>query len=389
MSRSVCTVLEAGHEELVASFERFIKRELVPLAAEYPESGDPPSPDIRDYVRRRSAQLGFYACEYPEADGGVGAPLVTSVMLRHAAGRSGCHLAPLALAGVEGPSRLLLQGTQWQREHYLAPLVRAEKTRCMAMTEPESGSDGFAMATTAVRDNDIWVINGRKMFISNADRADFTIVLAKTSSHDGVTGSTAFIVDAGTPGMRIGQHFTGMAGDPIFELIFDNVRVPETAAIGGTDGLDAGLEQAMIALPSIRVLLAADCNGIAESALQLAIQFAQQRYAFGQPIAAYQHVQEHVVTSRAEVECAKLLTLACARLIDEGADAPEHASLAKLIASETAVRVVERAVRVHGATAWVRGHPLERLYRHVRMMTIVDGTSEIQKVIIARAMGLS
>jgi alkylation response protein AidB-like acyl-CoA dehydrogenase len=388
MSTSPCAALEAGHQELADSFERFITRELVPLAAEHPESGDSPPSDISDYVRQRSAQLGFYACDYPESVGGSGAPLIAFVMLHHVAGRSGCHLAPYALARVEGPSKLLLCGTQKQREHYLAPLVRGEKTRCVAMTEPGGGSDGFTMATSAVPRDGGWVINGRKVFISNADRAGFAVVFAATSDRGGTAGSTAFVIDTGTPGLRVGQRFTGMSGDPLFELVLDDVWVSGEAILGGPDGLNAAGRQGMHALAQARIALAAECNGIAEHALRLAVRYAQERKVFGQQIGTYQHVQEHLVASRVELESAKLLTMACARLLDEGADAPENAALAKLVASETAVRTVERALRVHGATAWIRGHPLERLYRYVRMTTIVDGTSEIQKVIIARSMGL-
>ncbi|MFI5983389.1 acyl-CoA dehydrogenase family protein [Streptomyces sp. NPDC051555] len=400
-------VLEGEHGELTDSFRSFIARELVPLAAELPEDCDLPPTELRDWVRRRSAALGFYAGDHPEELGGSDVPFSAVVQLHHAAGASGCPLAPYALAGSDGPSPLLRAGTPTQIERYLAPLVRGEALRCLALTEPDAGSDAFSLATTARRTGDGgWTLSGRKTFVSHADRADFALVVA-TVPFDGeggeggegregrpsgthpVGGPTAFIVPMDTPGLRIGQRFAGMSGEPLFELLLDGVRLGADAVVGGEPGIGAALGQGMDSLSRGRLVVAAQCNGIAEYALELGVAHARERRAFGARIGSYQHVQEHLVTSRAEVEAAKLLTLACARLVDGGTELPEHAALAKLTSSETAVRVVDRSLRVHGAGGWVRGHPLEFLYRHVRMMTIIEGTSEIQKVIVARAMGLA
>ncbi|GCD47804.1 acyl-CoA dehydrogenase family protein [Streptomyces paromomycinus] len=385
MSSCPSSVLEADHRELTASFEAFIRKELVPLAADLPEDADLPPAELRDYVRRRSAALGFYAGDYPEELGGSGMPFTAVVLLHHAAGRSGCPLAPYALAGSDGPSPLLRHGTPEQIERYLKPLVRGEAVRCLALTEPHAGSDAFQLTTTAVRDEATgeWVLKGRKTFVSNADRADFTIVVASAGGEP-----TAFVVEAGNPGLRIGQRYDGMSGEPLYELLLEDARVPADAVIGGPDGVGSALGNGMDSLSRGRLVVAAMCDGIAEYALEQGIAYARERRAFGERIGAYQHVQEHLVTSRAEIEAAKLLTLACARLVDDGTEAPENAALAKLTSSETAVRVVDRALQVHGATGWVRGHPLEYLYRYVRSMTIIEGTSEIQKVIVARSMGL-
>ncbi|MEU9131708.1 acyl-CoA dehydrogenase family protein [Kitasatospora sp. NPDC048540] len=389
MSSAPSAVLTEDHRELVEAFESFIRRELVPLAAELPETADLPPADLRAYVRRRSAALGFYAGDYPEELGGSGMPFTAVVLLHHAAGRSGCSLAPYALAGSDGPSPLLRHGTPEQIEKYLVPLVRGESARCLALTEPQAGSDAFRLTTTAVRDGEGWVISGRKTFVSNADRADLALVVTATDLGEGPTGgATAFAIPMDTPGLRIGQRYDGMSGEPMFELLLERVRVPMAAVIGGEAGVGAAMALAMDSLSRGRLVVAAMCDGVAEYALRLGVEYAREREAFGERIGAYQHVQEHLVRSRAEVEAAKLLTLACARLVDEGTEAPENAALAKLTSSETAVRVVDRALQVHGATGWVRGHPLEFLYRYVRMMTIIEGTSEVQKVIIARAMGL-
>ncbi|MDH6577277.1 acyl-CoA dehydrogenase family protein [Kitasatospora sp. MAP5-34] len=390
MTSAPSAVLENGHRELVDAFESFVRRELVPLAAELPETADLPPADLRSYVRRRSAALGFYAGDQPEELGGSGMPFTAVVLLHHAAGRSGCSLAPYALAGSDGPSPLLRHGTPEQVERFLLPLVRGEAARCLALTEPHAGSDAFRLTTTAKRDGDDWLISGRKTFVSNADRADFALVVTATDQGDGVTGgATAFVLPMDQPGLRIGQRYEGMSGEPLFELLLEQVRVPMDAVIGGEEGVGAAMALAVDSLSRGRLVVAAMCNGVAEYALRLGVEYAREREAFGERIGSYQHVQEHLVRSRAEVEASKLLTLACARLVDEGTEAPENAALAKLTASETAVRVVDRSLQVHGATGWVRGHPLEFLYRYVRMMTIIEGTSEVQKVIIARAMGLN
>ncbi|MFJ2775057.1 MULTISPECIES: acyl-CoA dehydrogenase family protein [unclassified Kitasatospora] len=391
MNAAPSAVLERDHRELVDAFESFVRRELVPLAAELPETADQPPAELRAYVRKRSAALGFYAGDYPEELGGSGMPFTAVVLLHHAAGRSGCPLAPYALAGSDGPSPLLRHGTPEQIERWLLPLVRGEAARCLALTEPHAGSDAFRLTTTAVRDGDGWVIDGRKTFVSNADRADLALVVTATDLGRGAgptAGATAFALPMDQPGLRIGQRYEGMSGEPLFELTLDRVRVPMDAVIGGAEGVGAATALAMESLSRGRLVVAAMCNGVAEYALRLGVEYARERQAFGERIGSYQHVQEHLVSTRAEVEAAKLLTLACARLVDDGTEAPENAALAKLTASETAVRAVDRSLQVHGATGWVRGHPLEFLYRYVRMMTIIEGTSEVQKVIVAQAMGL-
>ncbi|MFJ3219556.1 acyl-CoA dehydrogenase family protein [Kitasatospora sp. NPDC086801] len=385
-------VLEDGHRELVEAFESFVRRELVPLAAELPETADEVPAELRAYVRKRSAALGFYAGDYPEELGGADMPFTAVVLLHHAAGRSGCTLAPYALAGSDGPSPLLRHGTPEQIERHLVPLVRGEQTRCLALTEPHAGSDAFRLTTTAVRTADGWVLNGRKTFVSNADRAGLVLVVTATDLGEGAgptAGATAFVLPIDQPGLRIGQRYEGMSGEPLFELLLDEVTVSDDAVIGGEEGVGAATALAMDSLSRGRLVVAAMCNGIAEYALRIGVEYARERRAFGKVIGEYQHVQEHLVATRAEVESSKLLTLACARLVDDGTEAPENAALAKLTASETAVRAVDRSLQVHGATGWVRGHPLEFLYRYVRMTTIIEGTSEVQKVIIARSMGLN
>ncbi|MFD9721682.1 acyl-CoA dehydrogenase family protein [Streptomyces sp. NPDC059076] len=403
MRPSPSSVLEAGHRELLTSFESFLGREVVPLASELSAESDTVPVDLRDHVRRRSAELGFYAGDYPQELGGSDMPFLAVALLHHAAGRSGCVLAPYALAGSDGPSPLLRHGTEDQITRHLMPLVRGEALRCLALTEPQAGSDAFRLTTLARQDagSGGWVLSGRKTFVSNADRANFAIVVANVVEANGnptgggdpggehpAGGATAFIVPMDAPGLRIGQSYLGMSGEPLFELVLDGVRLSVDDVIGGADGIGTAAADGMESLTRGRLLVAAMCDGIAEYALRLGVEYARERAAFGARIGSFQHIQEHLVSTRAEVEAAKLLTLACASLVDQGQEVQENAALAKLTSSQTAIRAVDRSLQVHGATGWVRGHPLEFLYRHVRMMTIIEGTTEVQKVIVARAMGL-
>ncbi|MFD0267727.1 acyl-CoA dehydrogenase family protein [Streptomyces sp. NPDC127106] len=377
------------HAPLLDSFRTFVTRELVPLAAE--TCGDDPEripQDIRSQVRRRSARLGFYAGDYPQEAGGQGMPFAAKVLLYEYAEESGCALAPAALCGPEGPSALLLAATPEQRERYLRPLVEGTAVRCLAMTEPDSGSDAFDLATRAVRDGDGWRLTGRKTFVSNAAKADFTLVYARTERPDGSWAPAVFVLERGTPGLTVGQRYAGLEGEPVHEVLLDGVAAGEDALLGGRAALDKGTRIGQEALARGRLLVAACANGIAARALALGLGFARERMSLGRRIAQHQHVQEHLVASRVALESARLLTYAAAQELDEGRDAMEAAALAKLAAADAACTVVDRMFQVHGGTAWVKEHPLEYLYRHVRVLRIVEGTSEIQKVIIANAMGL-
>ncbi len=383
-------VIQDEYAELQKNITDFIERELRPLEAQLdPEKDDVPV-ELRDKVRRRSAELGFYAADFPEDLGGSGLPQLGMVLLREAAARTGCRLAGSAVYGPEGPTGVLLSGTDEQKKRYLMPLITAERSMCFALTEPDAGSDAQNIKTTAVKDGNEWVINGTKHFITNGNHADFALVFAATDKELKASGGiTGFIVEKGTPGFEVGRGQIGMLeGEGQFELIFTDCRVSEEQILGGPEALGMGFYAAMQFLAMGRLSIAAGCNGIADYCLNLGIDYAKERQAFGRPIGKNQYVQGHIVDSLVELKASKLITYECADKYDRGEAVIQESSIAKLYSTEMVNRVVDRMIQVHGGMGWMRELPLERIYRLVRIFTLVEGTSEIQKYIIAKSLGL-
>ena len=379
------------YAELQRSLVEFVDRELRPLeeAELDPERDDVPV-GLRDQVRRRSAELGFYAADFPEDLGGSGLPQLGMALLREAAARTGCRLAAFTTYGPEGPTGLLLSGTDEQKKRYLAPLISAEKSMCFALTEPDAGSDAQNIRTSAVRDGSDWIITGTKHFITNGAHADFALVFAVTDKDKKASGGiTAFILERETPGYRVGRAQMGMVeAEGQWELVFEDCRVPEEQILGGPEGLGMGFYAAMQFLAMGRLSIASICNGIADFCLSLGIEHARSREAFGRPIGKNQYVQGHIVESLVEIKASKLMTYECASKYDGGEAVIQESSIVKLYASEMVNRVVDRMIQVHGGMGWMRDLPLERIYRLVRIFPLVEGTSEIQKHIIAKTLGL-
>ena len=379
------------YAELQRNLVEFIERELRPLEeAELDPQRDDVPVELRDRVRRRSAELGFYAADFPEDLGGSGLPQLGMALVREAAARTGCRLAAFTTYGPEGPTGLLLSGTDEQKKRYLAPLISAEKSMCFALTEPDAGSDAQNIRTAAVRQGGDWIITGTKHFITNGVNADFALVFAVTDKEKKASGGiTAFLVDRDTPGFRPGRMQRGMVeAEGQCELVFEECRVSEEQILGGRDGLGMGFYAAMQFLAMGRLSIASICNGIADFCLSLGIEHAKSREAFGRPIGKNQYVQGHIVESLIEIKASKLMTYECAAKYDLGEAVIQESSIVKLYASEMVNRVVDRMIQVHGGMGWMRDLPLERIYRLVRIFPLVEGTSEIQKHIIAKSLGL-
>jgi alkylation response protein AidB-like acyl-CoA dehydrogenase len=383
--------IPSEYADLQRNLTDYVERELRPLEQQEldPEKDEIPA-ELRDRVRRRSAELGFYAADFPEDLGGSGLPQLGMVLLREAAARTGCRLAAFTTYGPEGPTGVLLSGTAEQKKKYLTPLITAEKSMCFALTEPDAGSDAQNIRTTATQDGGSWVLNGRKHFITNGKRADFALVFAANDRLKKAQGGiTAFIVEKGTPGFEVGRAQVGMVeGEGQFELVFEDCRVSEEQVLGGPENVGMGFYSAMQFLAMGRLSIGAMCNGIADYCLGLGIDYAKERTAFDKPIGKNQYVQGHIVDSHVELKASKLMTYECAWKYDHGDPVIQESSIVKLYAAEMVNRVVDRMIQVHGGMGWMRELPLERIYRLVRIFTLVEGTSEIQKYIVAKTLGL-
>jgi alkylation response protein AidB-like acyl-CoA dehydrogenase len=382
-------------EELVAlraSFATFLEREVRPLEDDVAPRywrGETDSPEQREAagrVKRRSAQEGFYAAHLPESVGGWGLSNVGMTLLVEDAARSGMRLAAHALAppNPEGPTPLLLDLPTHLQDVYLKPLVTGEATMCFALTEPEAGSDAQAIRTRAERDGDEWVLNGTKHYITNGDRADFAVVFAVTDPAKRAAGGiTAFVVPGGA--YEVGKVQHTIADTHPVELRFIDSRVPADHVLGEV-GL--GFHSAMRFLNAGRAYIGAQCLGTAEWCLEQAVAHARVRTTFGRPIAQYQGVSFPLAESKADIEAMRWLIYRLAWIVDRGDDAMVDSSIVKFFATERAYQVADRCLQVFGGQGLLKEGPIEGALRTLRMLRVVEGATEIQKLVIARSMGL-
>jgi acyl-CoA dehydrogenase len=360
----------------------FVERELFPHEEEVERTGKV-RPEVLGQIRARALELGLYAANMPEDVGGAGLDAVTLVLFEKELGKGSFALH---YTGVARPSNILMAGTPAQRERYLLPCVRGEKTDCLAMTEPGAGSDMRAIRTRAVRSDDGWTINGTKHFISHADEADFVILLARTGSDDGgrPTMST-FLVDLDVTGLKVHDGYRNVShrGYTNSILDFDDVHVSDDALLG-EEG--KGLELAGEWLGSTRLSVAATCLGRAERALALSVAHAASREQFGRTIGRFQGVGFKLADMATELRAAEQLTLYAAWKLDQGIVADADIAMAKLKATEMLAMVADEAIQIHGGMGLMDELPLERIWRDARIERIWDGTSEIQRHIISRSL---
>ena len=368
---------------LLASVRRFVRERLVPNEQRMADEDAVPT-EIAAEMR----ELGLFGLSLPEAYGGLGLTMeeevLTAIELAHASP------AFRSLSGTNngiGAQGIVLDGTEEQKRRWLPRLASGEIVGAFALTEPGSGSDAASLATTARRDGDHYVLNGTKRFITNAPEAGIFTVMARTDPT--VTGAgaiSAFVVERGTRGLSIGKHDRkmGQQGSHTADVIFENCRVPAANLIGEREGV--GFKTAMKVLDKGRLQIAAVCVGVAERMLGDALRYAVERRQFGQPIAEFQLVGAMLADSRTEIYAARSMVVDAARRRDDGDDVATEASCCKLFASEMCGRVADRAVQIHGGAGYVADYAIERFYRDVRLFRIYEGTSQIQQLLIARAM---
>jgi acyl-CoA dehydrogenase len=376
--------LTSEQQMVVETVREFVETELYPLEAEVERLNDVPEEIAKD-IQRKVIALGFYAPNMPADLGGGGLDVLTLTLLERELGR-----ASLALVTYWArPSNILMACRGEQRERYLIPCIRGEKIDALAMTEPDAGSDVRSMKCTARRDGSDWVLNGSKHFISHADKADFVIVFAATGEEDTPAGRkkaiTGFLVDRGTPGFEIGPGYESVShrGYHNSVLSFDECRLPARQVLGEVDrGFDAMNEW----LSGTRLTVAAMAVGRARRAFDLALNHAATRRQFGRTIGRFQGVSFKLADMVTEIDAADWLTLAAAWRVDQRLEATREISSAKLFATEMLARVTDEALQIHGGMGLMADLPLERFWRDARVERIWDGTSEIHRHIISRAL---
>ncbi len=330
------------------------------------------------------AELGLLGLAVPEEYGGSGMDTVSSALaVERIAWGDGSLGLTVASHNSLCTAHILLFGNPDQKRRYLPRLARGEVLGAWCLTEPHAGSDAAAIRTRAERRGDRYVLNGTKNFVTQGSVAGVYVVLARTGT-EGPGGISAFVVDRDTPGLRVGkkEDKLGLRASDTAEVVFEDVEVPEENRLG-QEG--EGYRQAMRVLEGGRIGIGAMAVGIGRAALEAAVEYAKNRVAFGQPIAQFQAVQWMLGDSAVELDAAWLLVLRAAWLADQGLPFRKEASMAKLYASEAAHRAADRALQVHGGYGYIRDYPVERYYRDVRLCEIGEGTSEIQRLIVAKA----
>ena len=370
---------------IVKSTRDFVRRELVPHEREIEDSGLLRR-ELWHELRRKAIAAGLYAANMPAEVGGAGLEGVSWVLYEKELGHTSYALQ---YACVARPSNILLACSGAQRERYLLPAVRGERAECLAMTEPQAGSDLRGMKTTAVASGGDFVINGTKHFISHADHADFVILFVASGEEATPRGKrkliTAFLVDMGTPGFEVRPGYRNVShrGYTNNILQFTDCRVPQEAVLGE---LHRGFEVANTWLGATRLQVAANCLGRAERALEYAKQWAVERVQFGQQIGKFQGVSFKLADMALELRAAELLTLEAAWKLEHGGASDIDMAMAKLKASEVLAMVADEALQIHGGMGLMTDLPLERIWRDARIERIWDGTSEVQRHIISRAL---
>ena len=361
------------------SVREFTEREVRPRVMEWDESQHFPVE-----LLPALAALGLMGIQCPEAYGGAGMSAVDYCICIEELARVDPSIAlSVAAHNGLGVAHIAMFGTEAQKQAFLAPLARGEKLAAWALTEAASGSDAAAMRATATRQQDGWLLNGSKQFITHGRHGDITVVMAVTDGARGHRGISAFVVERGTPGLRAGkkEDKLGMRASETSEVILENCRVPPEQLLG-REG--AGFINALQVLDAGRIGIAALAVGLAQGAYETARAYAFTRRQFGQPIGTFQSIRAKLVEHAIRIQAARLLTHRAAAMKDGGQRTTLQSAMAKLYSSEIAVRAAEDAVQIHGGYGFVKDYRAEKYFRDVKLTTIGEGTSEIQRLVIAR-----
>jgi alkylation response protein AidB-like acyl-CoA dehydrogenase len=376
--------LSEEHKLIQETARRITRERIAPRAAEIDETAQYPE-DIFEAFR----EVGLLGLTIPEQYGGSGSGVLAMALAVEEASKHCCSSGLIILLAGLGTQPIMIGGTDDQKRDYGGPVARGEWKCAYCLTEPNHGSDPAALETRAALDGDDYLLNGEKAFISGGSVADYVVVFARTDQAPGPRGISAFLVPKDAPGFSVTRtdRKMGVRGVPTAVLGFDNCRIPRRNLVGEAEG--QGFRHAMLTLNTMRPVVGARGLGLAEGVLTYALDFARERQAFGGPIADLATIQFKFAEMAIEIEAARLLLYQAAWMVDQGryqrSDAV-YSSIAKAFATEMAVRASSEALQVLGAQGYMMDHPLERQYRDARQLMIVEGTSEIQRVVIARAL---
>ena len=361
------------------TLKEFADKEVAPHAARYDDAGEFPWDSVK-----KMRELGLFGLVFPEKYGGQGSGTLEYVFAVEEVSRA-CASTGITLAAHVslGTWPIYAFGTEEQKQRYLPALCSGEKLASFGLTEPEAGSDAGGTKTRAVLEGDQYAVNGRKIYITNGSVSGTTVFTAVTTPGVGVKGISSFIIERGTPGFTPGtrEKKLGHRASDTVELIFENVKLPQGNRLGPEGD---GFKQFMKTLDGGRISIGAMSLGIAQAALDASLKYSHERRQFGRSIADFQAIQLLLADMATELEAARLLVYAAARLKDRGMPYTRYAAMAKLKASTVAMRAADTSVQIHGGAGYMTDHPVERYFRDAKLMEIGEGTSQIQKLIIAR-----
>jgi acyl-CoA dehydrogenase len=371
--------LSDEHEAIRRAVREFAENEIEPVAREHDEEKTYPLE-----LRKKAAEYDFVGASIPTDYGGSGMDMLGSVIVTEELWRADPGIGSAVGSAAFGTNMIVEFGDEWMKEEWLPRIAAGESASCSMISEPAHGSNVAGMETTAEKDGDEWVASGNKMWITNGTVADVGVLMAKTSPGEGHRGITAFLVPMDAEGITTEKidNKLGIRASDLGEVLIDDVRIPEENVIGEVDG---GFYQLMEFFANGRTGVAAQAVGCAQGALDAAMAYANEREQFGQKISEFQAIEHKIAEMATQVEAARALTYRAATEVtqDNQEIAAKYSSMAKLFASEMAVDVADEGIQVHGGAGYVTDHPAERYYRDARITKIYEGTSEIQKNIIA------
>jgi alkylation response protein AidB-like acyl-CoA dehydrogenase len=377
----VSTAVSSERAAIVQTLREFADAEIRPHVLEWDEAQQFPGD-----VFRKLGELGFLGVLFPEEYGGAGLSYGDyAAIVEELAAVDGSVALSLSAHNSLGSNHIFQFGSEAQRRRYIPKLASGEWLAAWGLTEAEAGSDAGGTKTTAVRDGDGWVLNGSKNFITNASVGQVAVLMAVTDRSKGRHGISAFIVELSNPGIRVGkkENKLGMRASDTCTLVMEDCRVGADALLGAEG---SGFVDSMKILDGGRISIAALSVGIARGAYEASLKYAKERRQFGRAIAEFEAIQFYLADMATEIDAARLLTSRAAAAKDAGDEVTRFSAQAKLYASEAAVRATERAVQIHGGYGFIKDYPVEKFYRDVKLCTIGEGTSEIQRLVIARSL---